>query len=260
MRIADWVDVELEGRARVLQRALAEYRALRRGLGAVWRDHCQALAESCERLAASERNVDEAIERAQRRIRQGAAGAAALLEAVERERARLIARAGAIFTELDGREAPRGGSAILLSALSAALREEAPLDSAWRQFARERTSFLGAAGLFAAAAPPLSWWHASEGGEVPTRFNLGALLESPSATAAVLTAGLLVFAWQLRAASWSWLGVKAPARAVALVALTGLVAWWLWGGENHRLEGVLIAGLLGLVIAAAASFQKAKAR
>ena len=91
---------------------------------------------------------------------------------------------------------------------------------------------------------------------MPTRFNLGALLESPSATAAVLTAGLLVFAWQLRAASWSWLGVKAPARAVALVALTGLVAWWLWGGENHRLEGVLIAGLLGLGIAAASASKK----
>jgi hypothetical protein len=227
--IPGWLEVALEGRGLRLQRAFADYRALRRLFEGQWRAQAIDVANRCQALRGAGFTVDEAIERARRRARQDLAAQSALglVEAVERERDRLFAAATAVSAELELQAAPEGLSA-MLSLLEPALREEGFLELAWRRFRSERavlTALVVAAG---AAIPIISWLEASFGGQVPTLFALEALTRGSSRQLILLwTVLVLVFRWRLSV--WGFLGIQPPtmilpAVAAALGGSAGFVA------------------------------------
>ncbi|MEW5738048.1 MAG: hypothetical protein AB1938_03925 [Myxococcota bacterium] len=241
MKLPDWLDVVLEGGALELQRALAEYRALRRLLAGDWRLHAGEVADLCHRLQAREHAVHAALERARRRAAQdpAARGALSLANEVEAERQRLFLALGSRGTFV----------ARLLD------REELARDISWfsvglRRFRVERRAFLFLGAVGAWLVPFTSWLIASEGGRVLTVVDFTALGATWLSWLPLAALAGLVSAFALRLPSWSWLGVKPPSISTPAL-LTLLTAVASLGARLPFLSGLFLSLSCGLACALA---------
>lgn len=216
MALPDWLDTALEGGVLELQRALGEYRALRRLCARGWQTHATDVVEACGRLQHHEHMVMRALERARRRAEQQPEARAILplvaeVEAEQRRVAAAIGGSGPLFHRL-------------------AQLEERARDVAWfsrgiHRFHLERRAFLTAAAAAAWLVPLTAWLATSEGGTVPTLFTPTRITEVPFVWAQLVLLGGTAGAGWLRLGAWSWLGIDPPRLAVpAATALVSVVA------------------------------------
>ncbi|MCC6333076.1 MAG: hypothetical protein IT380_03695 [Myxococcales bacterium] len=237
MRLPDWLDVVLEGGALELQRALAEYRALRRLLAGGWEARADRIVELCATLQRRERAVDRALENARRR-------------AVQEERAKVVLP---LVAEVEA-ERERLRKTLGAEVMTGLLRwEERGRDVCWfssglRRFHRERVLFVTGGLASGLLVPLLSWLHASEFGRFPTLFTPAALADTPLIWLPVGLFAGVVAAFALRLGSWSWLGVKAPS-LVLPVGATLLAVVTALGAALPFVSGVLFSLVTGLVLA-----------
>lgn len=217
MQLAGWLDVALEGGVTELQRGLGTYQELRALLEGEWRTRAGAVAAASARAKVRCFAVEEALDRAQRRVRQDAAAAPVgqLAQRVEQERDALLAR----LAVLHGEAAPVASQ---LDWLHATASEEAWFESSVRRFHVERAGWTSLVlGLFL-AIPWSAWQRASWGGRLGTILSLEGLGE-PVVWLMTGAALLAVVTCWVRVGHWHWLGLRAPR------ALTPVV-FGLWGG------------------------------
>jgi hypothetical protein len=206
MRLDRWLDVALEGGVTELQRGLGTYRELRTLLEGEWKTHASAVAESTARAKARCLEVDEALTRARRRVRQDASAAQVenLALRVEQERDALLAR----LAQLHGTTAP---VAVQLDWLHSTASEEAYVESSLRRFRTERAGWTTLLLILSFAIPFAAWHRASLGGHLGTMITLEGL-EEPVVWAMLGVVFLAVVACWARAVHWDWLGGHSPSR------------------------------------------------
>lgn len=204
MRLPAWLDVALEGGVLELERALAEYRSLRRSLSGDWRPRASHLAE----VSASTRNrfswVEAALERAHRRAKvDSAAGPAeALAKRVEQERDELQ-------VDLSRFRGKSGGLCQQLAWLHELASEESHFARSLLRFRRERSGMTVVLLGLGLAVPWSTWVVASMGGQVHTIISVEGL-EQPAVWVLLLALLGAVAACWARLLDWGWLGVRAP--------------------------------------------------
>lgn len=204
MRVAAWLDVALEGGVLELERALEEYRTLRRLLGGDWRARAGKVAEVTGDARLRHREVEAALERARRRVRMdsAAAPAAALAARVEQEREALMG----VLAKVRGAEA---GFPLQLDWLFDAATDEAFFERSQVRFRSERLAWTV---LFLGLTPSLPWhaWYtASDGGTVPVTFGIVGLGEAAVWGPLLALLAAVLASWA-RLLSWTWLGVQPP--------------------------------------------------
>ena len=204
MRFPAWLDVALEGGVLELERALAEYRSLRRGVTGDWRARATRLAElsACAKSRLSK--VEAAIERAHRRAKTDGAAqpAEALAQRVEHERAELHEA----LSELRGKKSALPAQLGWLHELAS---EESHYARSLIRFRRERAGLTVVLFGLGLAAPWSSWVAASMGGQVHTVLSVEGL-EQPAVWVLLLALlGLVAASWA-RLLDWGWLGVRPP--------------------------------------------------
>ena len=206
MRVPGWVNVVLEGGGLDLERALVEYRGLRRHLVGGWQPHAVSILDRSERLRMSLEVVESALARAERRVHQDSSALAVghLAEAVLTERSHLLRGIDATFPPAAAYE----GLGAKLLALQECVREEAWLQRAWRRFRVERWMMTVGTGLLFALAPLALWWVASNGGESPVVIDPGAVFDTPLGVVSLLARGAWLLGACVRATTWQWLGVR----------------------------------------------------
>lgn len=217
MQLAAWLDVALEGGVTELERALCDYRALRRLLSGNWRMKARRVEDLAGDVRERWLDVDRALDRARRRARVDDAASAGLELArrVETERSALEAA-------LSGACPPRAPVLVQLDRLCEAAEEEAHYERSMERFRAERVAWtVGMLGLMP-AIPFSAWWTASAGGTIGTIFSADGLAE-PQCLFLLLALFSLISLSTLRLSSWSWLGVPRPVLLSPLLG-SGLLA------------------------------------
>jgi hypothetical protein len=247
MRVPGWVNVVLEGGGLDLERALVEYRGLRRELVGAWQPNAAAIVRRSEGLALSAEAVESALDRARRRTRQDPSALAIreLADAVLTERFRLLRSIDAAFSQASAFDSL--GSKLL--AIQESAREEAFLEQAWTRFHVERWVMTVGTVLLFTLVPLASWWVASEGGASPVSIEPGAVFETPLGVAFLVARWTWLLAACLRAASWQWLGFKRGSRLV--VPLVGLSVFAGAALSSAQLPSQVALALVGAALAGA---------
>ena len=217
MQLAAWLDVALEGGVTELERALFDYRSLRRLLEGNWRLQALRVEELGAHVRTHWVDVERAIERARRRARsdEAAKPGLELAERVERARRELEAALSSVCSRTTAPLAQ-------LDWLCDAAEEVAHYERSMLTFRMERVAWsVALLGVFP-SIPFSAWWVASKGGTLGTIFSPDGLAE-PQSLLLMLALSVLLGISTFRLSHHGWLGVPTPILLSPLLA-SGLFA------------------------------------